>query len=401
MRRRVPAAIPVLIALALVLSSCAPKPAATVPAVKRPLVLGMHAITETDADATALIGEVPALAKRGVNLLIAEVDYWYDYASHPELHLDNPVKKETVKALLAACRAHGIRLVPQFQSLGHQSWAEKTFPLLVKYPQLDETPNKYAGNKGTDPWGTEFYCRSWCPLHPDLLPIINDLYDELLDVFEADALHIGMDEVFIIADADCPRCAGKPTGELFARAVNDAYDHIVRKRGKEMMMWADRLLDGQATGYGLWEASMNGTNAAIDMIPKDIIMCDWHYEPKYRLQSTPQVDLPIGQDLRRQGLPGAADELSQRQGRPVVHRPVARRAVGQGPRPPLHALAPVDARHGGPAAPAQGGLQEDPEGLFGKLTPFRQGGTYFAEVMRLRRLSSSSPFSHGPAAAHM
>ena len=292
MSRRFRSTIPALIALVLLFASCAPKPAATVPAVKRPLVLGMHAITETDADAKALIGEVHALAKRGVNLLIVEVDYWYDYASHPELQMENPVKKETVKALVAACRTQGIRLVPQFQSLGHQSWAEKTFPLLIKYPQLDESPGKYPGNKGTDPWGTEFYCRSWCPLHPDLLPVINDIYDELLDVFEADALHIGMDEVFIIADADCPRCAGKPTGELFARAVNDAYDHIVRKRGKEMMMWADRLLDGKATGYGLWEASMNGTDAAIDMVPKDIIMCDWHYERKYPLQLTPRSTFP-------------------------------------------------------------------------------------------------------------
>ena len=284
--------IPVLIALASLLASCAPKPATTPLTPMRPLVLGMHAICETDADAKVLTGEVPALAKRGVNLLICEVDYWYGYESHPELRMENAIQKETVKALVAACRAKGIRLVPEFQSLGHQSWAEKTFPLLTKYPQLDESPGKYAGNKGTDPWGTEFYCRSWCPLHPDLMPIINDLYDELLDVFEADALHVGMDEVFIIADADCPRCAGKPTGELFAKAVNDAYDHIVRKRGKEMMMWADRLLDGKATGYGLWEASMNGTNAAIDMIPKDIIMCDWHYERKYPLQPTPKSTFP-------------------------------------------------------------------------------------------------------------
>jgi hypothetical protein len=294
MRRHVPLSATLLVALSLawLFQACALKPAAVAPTARRPLVLGMHALTETDADARVLVGEVPALAKRGVNLLIAEVDYWYDYASHPELRMDDPVKKETVKALLAACRAHGIRLVPQFQSLGHQSWAEKTFPLLVQYPQLDETPDKYPGNKGTDPWGTEFYCRSWCPLHPELLPIVNDLYDELIDVFEADALHVGMDEVFIIADADCPRCAGKSTAELFARAVNDAYDHIVRKRGKEMMMWADRLLDGQATGYGLWEASMNGTDKAIDRIPKDIIMCDWHYEPRYPLQGTPKSAFP-------------------------------------------------------------------------------------------------------------
>jgi hypothetical protein len=279
-------------AFALALVSCAPKPATTPLTPKRPLVLGLHAICETDADARVLAGEVPSLAKRGVNLLICEVDYWYAYESHPELRMENPIKKETVKALVAACRANRIRLVPEFQSLGHQSWEEKTFPLLTEYPQLDETPNKYPGNKGTDPWGTEFYCRSWCPLHPDLPPIIHDLYGELIDVFEADALHVGMDEVFIIADADCPRCSGKSTAEIFAKAVNDAYDDIVRQRGKEMMMWADRLLDGQATGYGLWEASMNGTNAAIDMIPKDIIMCDWHYEPKYPLQATPKSTFP-------------------------------------------------------------------------------------------------------------
>ncbi len=40
-------------------------------------------------------------------------------------------------------------------------------------------------------------------------------------------------------------------------------------------------------GYGKWEASANGTGPAIDQIPKDIIMCDWHYET--RPQGYPSV----------------------------------------------------------------------------------------------------------------
>ncbi len=84
MSRCVRGTVPALIALVVLIAACAPKPpAATVPAAKRPLALGMHALCETDADARVLVGEIPALAKRGVNLLIAEVDYWYDYASHP------------------------------------------------------------------------------------------------------------------------------------------------------------------------------------------------------------------------------------------------------------------------------------------------------------------------------
>jgi hypothetical protein len=45
-----------------------------------------------------------------------------------------------------------------------------------------------------------------------------------------------------------------------------------------MFMWADRLLDAKALGYSEWEASKNGTYAAADLVPKDIVLCDWHYE---------------------------------------------------------------------------------------------------------------------------
>ena len=38
------------------------------------------------------------------------------------------------------------------------------------------------------------------------------------------------------------------------------------------------LLDGYATGLGMWEASHNETHMAIDLIPKDVVICDWHYE---------------------------------------------------------------------------------------------------------------------------
>jgi hypothetical protein len=43
-------------------------------------------------------------------------------------------------------------------------------------------------------------------------------------------------------------------------------------------MWGDRLIDGKTTGIGLWEGSYNNTHRAIDMIPKDVVICDWHYE---------------------------------------------------------------------------------------------------------------------------
>ncbi|MHB8055078.1 MAG: family 20 glycosylhydrolase, partial [Candidatus Aminicenantales bacterium] len=262
---------PLLGTMMLYSPGCAPPKPVVVPAPVSVPWLGFHVLIESKAAAEALIAEIPALAARGVNLLIVEIDYNYEYASHPELRGDDPISAETVKKIVGLCRDLKIRLVPEFQSLGHQSWEGKTFPLLTKHPEFDETPGQYPGNK-------DIYCRSWCPLHPEVNPIIFDLFDEIMEVFEADALHVGMDEVFLIGSEYCPLCRGKDPAELFAKAVNDCHDHIVKKRGKEMMMWGDRLLDGVKTGYGEWEASTNSTFPAVDLIPKDIIICDWHYE---------------------------------------------------------------------------------------------------------------------------
>jgi hypothetical protein len=241
---------------------------------------GIHLLMRSNEDMEELVKETPRLAALGINVLLPEMNYDYAYESHPELRSKEAITKENVKKLVNTCREHKVRLIPQFQCLGHQSWAETTFPLLIQYPEFDETPGQFPDNQG-------IYCRSWCPQHPAVNPIIFDLFDELLEDFEADALHVGLDEVFLIGSEHCPRCKGLNPAYLFARAVNDYYTHLVTKRGVEMLMWGDRLLDGEATGYGKWEAATNGTHPAVDLIPKDIIQVDWHYTLREDYPSVP------------------------------------------------------------------------------------------------------------------
>jgi hypothetical protein len=231
---------------------------------------GVHVLLHNDGEVDALLNEVPRLSELGVNNLVVEINYDFCYDAHPELRGKDPIGKTRARALARVCRDHDIRLIPQFQCLGHQSWKAETFPLLIQYPQFDETPGQYPGNQG-------IYCRSWCPQHPAVNPIVYDLFDELLEAFEADALHVGMDEVFLIASEHCPRCKGQDPAALFARAVQDYHAHLVGRRGVEMLVWGDRLLDANTTGYGEWEAAANGTHHAIDAIPRDIVVCDWHY----------------------------------------------------------------------------------------------------------------------------
>ncbi len=241
---------------------------------------GVHVGMNSQVQTQALTEAVGKLADLGINVIVAEINYGFEYQSHPELRSDNCSTKEQIQKLVAACKDHHVRLIPQFQCLGHQSWSKRTAPLLVKYPQFDETPGLYPENK-------DIYCRSWCPLHPEVNPVIFSLMDELIAAFEADALHVGMDEVFLIGEDACPRCKGKDKAELFAKAVNDYHAHLVDQKKVEMLMWGDRLIDAGKINYGKWEASANGTAPAIDRVPKDIIICDWHYEPRPAYESVP------------------------------------------------------------------------------------------------------------------
>ena len=81
------------------------------------------------------------LAPAKINLLILRVDWNFEYKSHPELRDEHPLTQADVDKLVAVCQKHGIRLVPQVNLLGHQSWAKETHNLLKAYPQFDETPS--------------------------------------------------------------------------------------------------------------------------------------------------------------------------------------------------------------------------------------------------------------------
>ena len=241
---------------------------------------GIHLSVASDGQAASLTKELPKLAALGVNVIIAEVDYSFEFQSHPELRSGGELTKAQARRLAKEARANGIRLIPEINCLGHQSWARNTLPLLVKHPEFDETPGQYPGNQG-------LYCRSRCPQHPEVNEVVFALADELVDAFEADAFHAGMDEVFIMASEFCPRCKGGDPAKLFARAVNDFHRHIVTEKKLELLIWGDRLLASKALGYSEWDAATNRTEAAIDLIPKDIIVCDWHYGKKTNYASVP------------------------------------------------------------------------------------------------------------------
>src|SRR2546430_10586303 len=105
------------------------------------------------------------LQPRHVNTLILRVDYHYRFKIHPELTDTLALSLEEVKKIVHAARQNGIRLIPQVNLLGHQSWANHTGKLLSVYQQFDETPWITMPVQYTWPNADSLYCKSYCPLH--------------------------------------------------------------------------------------------------------------------------------------------------------------------------------------------------------------------------------------------
>jgi len=211
------------------------------------------------------------LSKTAVNQLFLRINYNYQFKSHPELADKNALSEQQVKAIVNTAAKYNIEIIPIINLLGHQSWKQDNIrSLLTVYPEFEEPPGKKLFEK-------DFYTRAYCPNHPEVHDVVFALVDELVEVFSARGVHVGMDEVFILGEEGCSRCKGKNKAELFANEVNLIQAHLA-KNNIAMYIWGDRLLDGKTTGIGKWAASINDTDTAIDLISKEVIICDWQYK---------------------------------------------------------------------------------------------------------------------------
>ena len=180
------------------------------------------------------------LAPHGMNVLVFEVNNGFQFASHPEVVRGGAMTKEDARALVDLCRRCGVRLIPQYQCFGHQGHRPNTF--LRAHPKLMAPTEPDYSNPA-------HYHVSWNPLDPKTNEIVFALFDELIDAFQADALHVGMDEVFLFPDETTPHYNGESNAEIFAKAANDYHGHLVKKRGVTMLMWGDRLIDQSVMRY--------------------------------------------------------------------------------------------------------------------------------------------------------
>jgi len=202
------------------------------------------------------------LPRYKLNAVVLEIES-IRWDSHPELAPRGPTPAE-IGRLCDLARERFIEPIPQIQSGGHCDYFLFRDGL---HRDLAENPD--------NPY-------NYCPSNPDTYRLFFDLYAEVEKYMRPKYFHIGHDE---LNDdyAICPRCRGKRPAELFAEDVRRLRDWWA-ERGVPVMMWGDMLLapvDAPGGRDAFNGAGKLNLSEAVPLLPKDVIIADWHYGGGY------------------------------------------------------------------------------------------------------------------------
>ncbi len=186
----------------------------------------------------------------------------HDYAGGMET-----VEKSEVAEFVDYIRGYGIEVIPEVQSLGHVQFMTIAHPEIAECEEANMLDRSSIDEMQADVPPDDFYPHSYCPSNEKSYEILFDLIDEIVEVVRpVEYVHMGHDEVYQIGI--CPKCRKERPDVLFARDVNRIHEYL-NSKGLKMMIWADMLQP--VTKYK--------TFAAIDSIPKDIVLLDfiWYF----------------------------------------------------------------------------------------------------------------------------
>lgn len=182
------------------------------------------------------------------------------------IHSDNGngsfLTQEQCREIVTYCRERGLEIIPECPTLSHCDY------LVMAHPEIREREG-------------DAYPDTYCPNHPDTYPLVFDILDEVIDVFEPKTIHIGHDELYSIGV--CPRCQGQKPYELYVRDITTIKNYLDSK-GVETSMWGEKLLnsydhDGKPVGGTGNRYEKNGGICEIpDLYPcRDLMPDGLHY----------------------------------------------------------------------------------------------------------------------------
>lgn len=184
------------------------------------------------------------------------------------IHTDNGegdiLTQDEVRTVIDYCRSRGLDVYPEVPTLSHCDY------ICLAHPEIRERED--------DP-----YPDTYCPNHPNTYPLVFDILEEVIEVFEPTMINIGHDEYY--SPAICPRCRDTRPDDLFAADIKKIHDFLAEK-GIRTAMWGEKLLPVIAPNgrpYGGSESYLHpewyfpALYTCQSKLPRDILMINWYF----------------------------------------------------------------------------------------------------------------------------
>lgn len=188
------------------------------------------------------------------------------------------------RAVVDYAAERGITVVPEIELPGH------ALAVLAGYPQFACASGPFSV---TTEWGV--FDDVFCAGNDDALGFLRDVFDEVLDIFPSEFIHVGGDECPKTRWLTCPKCQARIQQE--GLADEDAlqswtirqFDNYLTARGRRLIGWDEILDGGLAPGAAVmsWRGIEGGLQAAraghdVVMSPQTHVYLDRkHYEGEH------------------------------------------------------------------------------------------------------------------------
>jgi len=177
--------------------------------------------------------------------------------------------QEEIKEVVAYAAKRQITVIPEIEMPGHTS------EVFAAYPELSCQGKKLYVQPGSYWPNTDIFCAG----NEDVFTFIEDVLDEVVELFPAEYIHIGGDEATKQEWEKCPKCQ-KRIREEKLKNEHELQSYFIKRiekyinsKGKKLIGW-DEILEGglapEATVMS-WRGFEGGIEAATQ--GHDVIMC--------------------------------------------------------------------------------------------------------------------------------
>ena len=198
------------------------------------------------------------------------LEFWgtFRYECQPALYWeDRSFRKEELSPLRSLANSYGMEIIPMINHFGH---ATQSRGCHGRHVVLDRNP-RLSRLFEPDGW-------TWCLSNPDTYKLLAEMRAELHDwAGSGSYFHLGFDEA--MSFATCDLCRKRVPHELLAEYINRLTEDVCRL-GRRPIIWADMFIRREDFPEGCFmeaNAGSFGTDKALDLLDRRIIMADWNY----------------------------------------------------------------------------------------------------------------------------